>query len=78
MIPINHPLWFPLRESLGSFPHSLLVAPARQGLWSTQVRLRRGLTMVGPGIETMRRETAPNIPTHGFLGGSQPSGSLAF
>ena len=24
MTPINHPLWFPLRESPGSFPHSLL------------------------------------------------------
>ena len=24
MIPINHSLWLPLRESLGSFPHSLL------------------------------------------------------
>ena len=24
MAPTNHPLWFPLWESLGSFPHSLL------------------------------------------------------
>ena len=28
MSPINHPLWFPLRKSLGSFPHSLHIAPA--------------------------------------------------
>ena len=24
----KHPLWVPLRESLGSFPHSLPIAPA--------------------------------------------------
>ena len=27
MTLVNHALWFPLRESLGSFPHSLLIAP---------------------------------------------------
>ena len=31
MTPINHPLWFPLKQSPGSFPHSLHIAPARKG-----------------------------------------------
>ena len=30
MTPIHHPLWFPLRESPGSFPHSLPIASARE------------------------------------------------
>ena len=30
MTRINHPLWFPLRGSPSSFPHSLPIAPARR------------------------------------------------
>ena len=56
MTPINHPSWIPLRESLGSFPHSLLIAPASQ----TALKRRVGL-LAQDAAEAMARPGAAGI-----------------
>ena len=72
MTPINHPLWLPLRESPGSFPHLLLSTNKLQAHRSSptcRVFGRCGLacnTTSPPTMATASRVGPQDFPLHGF------------